>query len=835
MVNTAAIKSLLKTLNDNIKGRYLAAITILYIIGIAAGRICLEEPAFIYFYVALLLFSLVPALIFRLLDVGEVLILLAVLIAGGMAYAASVRPPDNLIPFIGFPVYVDGTVADEPLFYEDHVDYRLKIDYIETREGRFPVEGTLLVKVYGDELNSYWFGERLRLRGVIVKPQGRRNPGGFNYSFYLRSTGIDALIYPRSLQVDSLGPGESGCLQSTVIKIRRDMSTAISSTLPSPTAELLTAVLFGRRQQLPGDVETNFRQAGVGHLMAVSGLHVGLVAALVLGMARMIGLRGRLPLLLSITIVFAYAALTGMRPSALRAALMVACALGALLLERERDLPTAISFAALVTLFINPLLLFDPGFQFSYVATLAIVYISPLLKKLLAFVGVPSFLGSIMAVTIAAQIGVLPLSVYYFHHLPVGALFFNLLLLPLMAVLVGLGLTGALAYLFFPPAGELLLWATRPLLEIMIFITRLSAVPGLYRAVYPPGAVKLVLFYTVLVAGLIIYYRIAIAGDREDSLPVLTRLLSFVRKGSADSQRFFLLSTFLALATVVVLMQGVYSSQGPYLMVTFLDVGQGAAAQLETADGTVVMVDAGGDPAYLGDPGAVGEKIVLPFLRYKGTHLIDLAVITHPHEDHYGGFLPIVETIPVDTVLVSPQDGDSTFYSELLTRASSEGAVVLSASAGQIWHCGPDLRLEFLSPSEANLFRGTGSDLNNNSLVFRLCFGEISLLFTGDIEDPAVEKLLSQEVDLKADLLVVPHHGGYLENMPRLLERVQPQAAVIQVGANQFGHPHPFILDSITGAGVELFRTDLQGAVIIETDGLEMRIRPHETKAASGF
>ncbi|MDY6826682.1 MAG: ComEC/Rec2 family competence protein [Bacillota bacterium] len=825
----------MKTLKDNLKGRYLVAITFLYIIGIAAGRICLEEPSFAYFSAALLLFSLVSALVFGLLEVGEVLLLLAVLTAGGMVYAAEVRPAESLAPFIGYPVYVEGTVDEEPLFYEDHADYRLKIDLIETREGRFPVEGTLLVKIYGDEYNSYWFGERLRLRGNIVEPQGRRNPGGFDYSFYLHSRGIDALIYPLSLQVDSLGQGDSSGLQGATVKIRRAMSTAISRTLPSPAAELLTAVLFGRRQQLPEDVEINFRQAGVGHLMAVSGLHVGLVAAMVLGLERWLGFRGRLPLLWAIILVFAYAALTGMRPSAMRAALMVACALGALLLERERDLPTAVAFAALVTLFINPLLLFDPGFQFSYAATLAIVYISPMLKNLLVSIRMPSSLGSILAVTTAAQIGVLPLSVYHFHHLPVGALFFNLILLPLMGVLVGLGLTGALAYLIFPFVGELLLWGARPLLEIMLFVTRLSAVPGLYRAVCPPGEAALILFYVVLVAGLFIYYRTAVTDEGKDFFSVFDHLFPFLKKSPADSQRFYLISLFLALAAGVIIMQVVFSPSGPYLTVTFLDVGQGAAAQLETADGSVVMVDAGGDPAYLGDPGAVGEKVVLPFLRYKGTRRIDLAVITHPHEDHYGGFLPIVGTIPVDTILVSPQAGESPFYRELLARAESAGTAVSPASAGQFWHCGPDMRLEFLSPPKNNLYQGTNSDLNNNSLVFRLCFGEISLLFTGDIEDPAVENLLSRDVDLKADLLVVPHHGGYLENMPRLLERVQPRAAVIQVGANQFGHPHPFILESIAGAGVELFRTDLHGAVILETDGLEMQIRPHETKAASGF
>ncbi|HED23673.1 MAG TPA: ComEC/Rec2 family competence protein, partial [Firmicutes bacterium] len=555
---------------------------------------------------------------------------------------------------------------------------------------------------------------------------------------------------------------------------------------------------------------------------------------LVLSLGKRLGLRGRLLFLAAAVLVFAYAVLTGMRPSALRAALMVCCALGALLLDREKDLPTTIAFAALVTLIINPLLLFDAGFQFSYAATLTIIYLNPPLKNFLVSTGIPSFFGSILAVTMAAQAGVLPLTVYHFHHLPAGALLFNLILLPLMAPLVGLGLTGSLTYLLFPYAGELLLWAARPLLEIMLSVAALSAASGFYQAVYPPGAAGLVLFYAALTCGLFFYYRNAGKCSWKEGLDIFPRLLLDPGEGPFSSRRFLLLSLVLLLVSAVLFIP-VISTAGPYLTATFLDVGQGAAAHLETAEGSVIMIDAGGNPAYLGNPGAIGEKVVLPFLRYKGTRRIDLAVITHPHEDHYGGFLPVTGAIPVGTLLISPQESDSPFYRELLTGAAAGGTAIFPASAGQIWHCGSDLRLEFLSPPEQSMFQGTGSDLNNNSLVFRLCFGEISLLFTGDIEDQAVESLLSRDLDLKSDLLVVPHHGGYLENMPRLLKRVQPQAAVIQVGANQFGHPHPRVLESLAGDGVEIFRTDLHGAVILETDGLELFIRPYNNNAASGF
>ena len=139
---------------------------------------------------------------------------------------------------------------------------------METKEGRRPVAGQLLVKVYGAEQESYWFGERLRLRGTIVEPRGQRNPGGFDYRFYLRSQGIDALIYPNPIQVRSLGPGNAGRPAASAAALRSRMVEGIQANLPSPSAELLTAVLFGQRHRLPDEVEENFRRAGVGHLMA---------------------------------------------------------------------------------------------------------------------------------------------------------------------------------------------------------------------------------------------------------------------------------------------------------------------------------------------------------------------------------------------------------------------------------------------------------------------------------------------------------------------------------------------------------------------------------------
>jgi len=815
-----------------LSNRFLVVVALTYMAGIMIGRSWLEQSPVAFWVAGILLFLIFFGIRYSVLNFYKAALILLVAAAGGAAFYYEIQQPSySIAKYAGSPVYVEGIVMEEPLYFDDHDSYRLKVEVVETREGRFFVSGTLLVKIFGGGEENYWFGERLRLGGTIIEARGQRNPGGFDYRFYLRSRGVDALIYPSPARISSLGPGETGKLTESAVNLRSSMVEKISSTLPSPSAELLTAVLFGQRQRLPAEVEDSFRRAGVGHLMAVSGLHVGLVAGLILAFWNRLNFRGRLPLVIGIVLVFAYAYLTGMRPSALRAAVMVSMAMGALLLDRENDLPTSVAFAALATLFINPLLLFTVGFQLSYAATLALIYTYRPLERFLAAVRCPCFLRAPLAVTIAAQAGVLPLCVYYFQHLPTAALLFNLLLLPMIALVVGLGLAGALTGLVLPVVGEILLWASRPLLEMMLYITAFSSNAGFYVALNPPGLAFLFIYYSLLLAVLVLYYKWDKPDDGYEQGSFVKHLKSVLFK--FISGRLFHPRLYIGVAlllAVLLIWTGIIFPHQEELVVSFIDVGQGAAALIEAPCGVVIMVDAGGSPVFQGNPGEVGERVVMPYLRYRGIDAVDLAVISHPHEDHFGGFIPMVGRIPMAKIFVSPIGGGSLYYEELLKSAENTGSEIIEISAGQSWSCGDGLLLEVIGPPE-NMLRGTSSDLNNNSIIINLQYGEMRILFTGDIEDAAVKDLLRRKVDIRADLMLVPHHGGYLEVMPAFLEAVRPSLAVIQVGSNPFGHPHPYVINALEQADVPIYRNDYHGAVIIKTDGCEVRVTTTEKQA----
>lgn len=822
------------------KFRPLMAISLCYIAGIALGRLWLEAPLWALLLPGLLLSGAGVALWKRRLSILALFLFLAAAAAGTAAFFVAFHPQhdgESVLDYAGSPLYVEGIIAEEPLLYDDHSAYVLRVEKIEIPAGRFALTGRLLVKVYGDEQELYRYGERLRLRGTITRPPGRRVPGGFDYAFYLRSQGIDGLIYPKPAQISSLGDGKTGGLESSALALRRRMTAVIDRNMPSPAAELLAGILFGQRSRLPEEVQENFRSSGTGHLLAVSGLHVGLVAALILGLWRLLGLRGKVPLATAIVLIFGYAYLTGMRPSALRAAVMIAFALGALLLERERDLPTTVALAALVTLLFNPLALFSIGFQLSYLATLSIIYLQPPLAGAAAKLKLPQFIRSLLTVTLAAQIGVLPLCAYYFQHIPVGALLFNLLLLPLISPVVGLGLGGALLGILLLPAAAVLLFPCRLLLELVLAITGLARFPFFYRPVFPPGPVGLVLIYGLLAAVTAFYYRYRRRRgepaweDPEVRWPKQHRFFP-AGAGLKFSRKFLL---FAALGFAVLLLWGLNLSpfRSPGLVVTYLDVGQGAAALVEAPCGTTILIDGGGDPPHRGDPGRTGEMVLLPFLRREGVRFIDLVVVSHPHEDHFGGMLPLVEEIPVGLLLLSTVPGESPFYDQLLEKAAARGIPVEKAGAGRCWSSPSGLHIETFSPPQ-ELFEGTGSDLNNNSLVMKLSYRKVSFLFCGDIEDNAASSLLRGEAALEAAVLLVPHHGGFMEPLSGFVRAVRPEHAVISVGTNSFGHPRPETLAVLEEAGVKTWRTDLHGSVIVRTDGYSLQVETMQEAVPGG-
>jgi len=445
----------------------------------------------------------------------------------------------------------------------------------------------------------------------------------------------------------------------------------------------------------------------------------------------------------------------------------------------------------------------------SYAATASIITLaSPWQKVLMSFLEAPlvSFFpwkrqfASLAAVTLAAQLGVLPLGACYFKEVSLVAFVVNIALLPLMSLVLGIGLFSALLGMLLPAAGSFFVLAAYPLLAFMVWTTELLG--GLSFAVlelFPPRNWEIVAYFLLL-------FSPAARGCSFSREPFL--------KGLLKSR---LTVVLLLLALLFVWWGGTVSIPGE-LEVVFLDVGQGDAVYIRTPRGRHLLLDAGGRQPYEADHFDPGSRIVVPFLEHRRVRGLDAVIISHPHEDHFGGFAAVLEEYPVGLLLTNSEKADSEQYNNLLETARRKKISWKMLQAGDRVTLGPSLEVKIFSPPE-KLFSGRGSDPNNNSLVAQLCYKEVCFLFTGDIETRAVDNLLDEGLNLQSQILKIPHHGGYLAEMPALLNSVNPSVAVISVGRNSFGHPHPEALLALENKNVDTYRTDLHGAVIIRSNG----------------
>ncbi len=533
---------------------------------------------------------------------------------------------------------------------------------------------------------------------------------------------------------------------------------------------LLRALATGDRSQLPEELPALLRATGTSHLLAISGLHLGLVAGLLgwLGsrLARaVLRWRGRsrawtVGALCMAGGALTYGQLAGWPVSAVRACWMLLGVGAALALGRGREPRQLLGLAAFATVLAEPAMAATASWQLSFGALLGLVLLTPRLVRALP----PDLWWPLdraargAAATLAATLGTLPAAAWWFQELALCAVPANLVALPL----VGLVATpGALLSVALPGlAGELAAAVACGALDLALGWLRLMRGPTLHPAVGPLGALLLV------------------------SLPLLARRP--------------LLGSLVALVAL-----GLRLRPRAWLVISFLAVGQGNAALVEWPDGRRWLVDGGPD-----------RRAVLSHLRRQGVRRLDVVAATHGHPDHIGGLAAVLEELEVEALWVPhlPTAGEAELAS-LLAVARSRGAQLGLPDDPAVPAVHP---LEGWTPARTSA--------NEESLVLLLAHGLHSILLSGDIERAAEARLLPELGPV--DVLGVPHHGSRSSSTEAFVQRLRPRVAVVSCGRdNRFGHPHPSVLARYGAVDSLLLRTDQHGTVQIRSDGLDLEVR----------
>ena len=623
----------------------------------------------------------------------------------------------------------------------------------------------------------------LRLRGARPPPPERelRVRGYFSrrqsyLNLNVAEPGEWGLNVKSALLLKGTG-GTPGRLQVVLLQWRERLLARVRST-DRPGAILAQALVLGDARRVPPAWKTGLRRAGLSHLLAVSGLHVGLILG---GFWWLLGGRSSwLTALGGVAILVLYGCLVGPRPSLLRAALMALFVILALVLERPPQALNALCAALIVILFFDPQAVRDLGFQLSFLATAGILLYAPRLLKSWRPRGAGGPAGSVvagLAVTVAAQLATLPITAVRIGLLAPFAPVLNLLFVPVTALALGVALPWVLLVaggsipvvgIVAEPAGNLLLG----LLDVL-------ALPFAWLALLPPGA----------------WLALPVSIDVGAAF-ILTIWLGFLLSGLRRA----------AYALALVLLCGP-ASPDPEPRIVMLDVGQGEAVLLRGGGrGPVILVDGGGFRQ-----GNFAEAALLQALAAEGVRRIDLAVLSHGDTDHCQGLLDLTRYLRVDRLwaaAVEIQDGCGRALAERLPGRVESVRRGDRETVG-VW------RLEVLHPAPDPGVHG-----NSASLVIRACTGGACVLLTGDLDLAGERELLDWTRDrarpLRSQVLKVGHHGSRTSTGSAFLRAVAPRFALVSAGRqNAYGHPSPDVVARIEARGARVLRTDRSGRIEI--------------------
>lgn len=772
--------------------------------------------------VALLLHQARHRLVSGLPLAATTVVALAVVCAGGARQSAFQTLP---APHVAHAVsdtaiagVLYGHVADHPVVQPRQLRLTVAVDAWQPAAG--PIRGVTgrvqatLWAPWGDSLRApaVLHGDQVALQGTLEPLPRRRNPADFDYGAFLERQGVHAGFTIRDSAAVVVQGADRSWLDGLIVELRRYVRTHIARAVPTDDGQvLLTALVLGDRTALDPDTREQFRRTGLMHLLAVSGLHVLLVGMVLFQVLGPVLRRLRIPwqgaeagrAVLTLTLLGLYMLVAGASVSVVRAVLMATLLIGGLLLQRSAHTLNTLGVAAVVLLLVRPTQLFDVGFQLSFTAVAAIVTLQPRLRELLppAWLERPWVRASLLnvVVSVGAVLGTLPVLLYHFGYTSWAGIVLNLAAIPLTAgtLLAGLlalavgGVSAVAAQAFGASAdlcARLLLWITAQGDAWLGFL-------AIDRFVTAPLGVAALIVGTLALA-----------------------------QWPRPRNRWRLIGAALFCLVLTAWWPVIQHDRSPQLELLFFDVGHGDAALVRLPGGHTLLVDAGVRDRFVDH----GQRTLLPHLRRAGIRTIDTVIISHPHADHFGGLSTLLRSVPVGRVLHNGQTYPSDLFEEKMAVLDSLRIPHASLAAGDTLYLDPSVRIDVLAPEPDHPFDHTQA--NDASVVFRLRYGQVRVLFAGDAEKDAEGFLVSRyDSLLQSDIVKVGHHGSRTSSTEAFVEAVSRDAmqgalAVISVGGGRrYGLPNQEVLDRWQAHETEVMITRDVGAVWLSTDGTEVR------------
>ena len=626
------------------------------------------------------------------------------------------------------------------------------------------------------DIPSMKYGDSLYIEGEFKQPEEARNYKGYNYKQYLKTKKIIGTV---ELEKAKILKSSNGSFIHNIQKYIRD---TINGTLTDEEGNLLLAILLGDKDKLSEDIQESFKTSNLSHMLAVSGAHVSYI---ILGLTyvlqnSIIGKKnGKI---VCIIFLLAFMAITNFTPSVTRACIMAVLTLFSGIIYRKSDVYTNISVAALITLIFNPYSLLDLGFQLSYGGTIGIIIFIKRIQEKKSNSKVINYIKQMALVSIYANIIIIPIMMYHFNTVSFTFIISNIMASPILGIIVITGFLFIIASITVKPLTRLIAIFIKPILSILIKISQIcSKLPFSNILVVTPYMFNVISYYAI-----ILY---CIKSKKNNKCKIIICLL-----------------------IVLILINFIIYIFPQKLRIFFIDVGQGDSTLIITPDKKTVLIDGGGSDSF-----DVGEKVLLPYLLDRRILKIDYVLISHFDTDHCGGILTIMEKVKVKNIIISEQAEHSENYERFKKLMIHKKIRLIEVKKGDKIKIGRYSEFKILFPTSRLL---SENPLNNNSIVAQFNYNNFKMLFTGDIEKLAEQQILKAEkAEIRADILKVAHHGSKTSSIPEFIKAVKPKIALIGVGKNNtFGHPNQQTIKNLENIKCRIYRTDLQGEIIIKID-----------------
>ncbi|PGT16731.1 DNA internalization-related competence protein ComEC/Rec2 [Bacillus cereus] len=671
-----------------------------------------------------------------------------------------------------------GVIQNTPLINGDRLSFQIEDQHKNLVQLSYKIKSSLEKK----QLQQLYAGVSCVFKGERKEPQTARNFHGFNYRDYLYKQNIHFIFdatYISECHKTSLS------LMQWILLLRQQAISKVTEMFPEQSGAFMNALLFGDRQQMTFEVEEQYQQFGLVHLLAISGSHIVLLMVIVYFVLLRSGVTREVGTVCLIVCIPLYMILAGASPSVIRASITGVLLLIAFMCSIRLSSLDALSVTAICMLIYDPYLVFNIGFQFSFVGSFALILSASILLGRSNGV-----IRNSIYISIISQLVSTPILLYHFGYFSPYSIFLNLLYVPFLSIIV---LPCSIIILMCMPIIPFLAKGLANVLSIGLSISNdfLSYCENLLftRLIFGQTPILLVAVYCVIIVSVLIVW------ERRMSKRIM----------------FIVVGVFLFVCTC----HYVYPYFRESGSVTFIDVGQGDAILIRLPyDKGVYLIDTGGTLQLNKEEWqrkkhefSVGHDILVPFLQKEGIKTIDKLIVTHGDADHIGAALDLLSSITVKEVVFGQKEQDAVLEKVLKKKALEKRVNISKVKEGESWSVN-GAEFVVLAPN------GKESNENDSSIVIWAKFGGVTWLFTGDLEEGGESRLVSKYPALRADVLKVAHHGSKTSSISSFLSLIQPSVAIISVGErNRYGHPHKEIIERFEKMDIEIWRTDKQGAI----------------------